>query len=230
MELDESLEKQVSVLEQVGESMRMNQIEYIAKRLGVDKEELLVEMRKIEKERKYGKQKDKMKFFHSTSFSSAKQIIQDRELLSAKEREKRGNTINNARPNSRYHGVQFTTDFYDSEGVLTSSGLGKGRGASGQNVTFVFGEDLYDDPLLDTFEQFPSIDYVSLDKCLAIICDSEIDKKNIVEFLKIQCIIDILVFTKDEFDIAITSSNLKKKIEMNKVSDLEDSNAVNMTR
>lgn len=232
MELDESLEKQVSVLEQVGESMRMNQIEYIAKRLGVDKEELLVEMRKIEKERKYGKQKDKMKFFHLTSFSSAKQIIQDRELLSAKEREKRGNTINNARPNSRYHGVQFTTDFYDSEGVLTSSGLGKGRGASGQNVTFVFGEDLYDDPLLDTFEQYPSIDYVSLDKCLAIICSDDNEKEFIIELLKIQGIMNIIVYTQNEFDVTMTASELKNKSELNKIfnSKSDNENNANMTK
>ena len=232
MELDESIKRRVSVLEQFGEHARMGQIEAMANKKGVDKDELLIELRKYEKNKKYGKQKDKMKFFHSTSLSSAKQIIQDRELLSTREREKRGDTINNVRPNSRHHGVQFTTDFYNDEGKLTSSGYSRGGGASGQDITFVFGEDLYYDPLLDTFEQYPSIDYVSLDKCLAIICNNENDKKSIVDFFEIQGIMNIIVFIKDEFDINITSRDLKKKIEMNKTLDLKDDNDndMNMAR
>lgn len=232
MELSESIKRRIPVLEQFGELARIKQIEFMAEKTGVDKEELLMELRKLEKNKKYGKQKDKMKFFHSTSFYSAKKIIEDRTLLSTREREKRGDIIDNVRPNSRHHGVQFTTDFYNDEGKLTYSGLGKGGGASSKDITFVFGQDLYDDPLLDTFEQYPSIDYVSLDKCLAIICNNKGDKELIVEFLKIQCIINIIVFSKDEFDINITASELKKKTEMNKMNDFQDGNddGMNMTK
>lgn len=232
MELDESIKRKISVFEQLGEQLRMSQIEIMSKKLSVSKEELLCEIRKYEKDKKYGKQKDKMKFFHSTDFSSANKIIRDQELLSAKEREKRGEIISNARANTRAHGVQFTHDYYNSDGNLTSSGYKEGHGASGSDITFVFGEDLYNDPLLDTFEQYPSIDYVSLDKCLAIICSDDNEKEFIVELLKIQGIMNIIVFTQNEFDVTITASELKNKSELNKMfnSKSDNENNANMTK
>lgn len=198
-------------------------IERVSKSNGVDKEELKKAMRKSIKERKYASQKEKAKFYHSTSISSATKIIEDKALISFKEREKRNKEVNNAGANSKAHGVQFTCDYYTKEGQLYSSGYKQGKGAQGMETTFVFGEELYKDDLFDAFGMYPSIDYISLDKCLAIICiDNEI-KKVIIELLNKNNLSNILVFTEEEFDVKIPSTELKRKKELNEILDSNNS-------
>jgi hypothetical protein len=220
--IEELVKKYTSTFETVyggNEVLVDKAIERLAKSNNVDKDELQKAMRKSIKERKYGKQKGKIKFYHSTSLSSAEKIILDKALMSYKERKKRNEEINNSGANTKDHGVQFTNDEYNFTGEFYSTGYAQGRGAKGMNITFVFGDELLEDPLFDAFDMYPSIDYISLDKCLAIICTDVEEKKVIIDLLNKNNLSNILVYTKDEFDVKIPSTELKRQKELNEILD-----------
>lgn len=220
-ELAKKYTSRFEVLYSGNEMMMDKELEKISKTNNVDKEELQREMRKKIKEQKYSKARGMTKYYHSSSLETAVRIIEDGALISAKEREKRGQVLDNVNANTRIHGVQFTNDNYTQDGKLISTGYKQGRGAVGSDITFVFGDELYNDSLFDAFGMYPSIDYISLDKCLAIICtDSNI--KSIIKELLDKKDLKIQLYTKEEFDVSIYSSDLKKNAELNEMYSTEN--------
>lgn len=215
-ELVKKYTSRFEILYSGNEMMMDKELERISKANNVDKEKLQKEMRKKMKEQKYGKGRGMTKYYHSSSLETATKIIEDGALISAKEMEKQGQVLDNANANTRIHGVQFTNDNYTEDGNLTSTGYKQGRGAVGSDITFVFGDELYDDPLFDAFGMYPSIDYISLDKCLAIIC-TDSNTKSIIKELLDKKGLKIQLYTTEEFDINMHSSELKKKVELDKM-------------
>ncbi len=170
-----------------------------AKKEGLPYGDLLAAVREKNKELRFGEVKDKVKFYHSTSLANLPRILESGELLSRDEREKRGEDVSKLQWSSS-QSVQFTHDLFDRDGNLTKSGLGEGYGASGSEVTFVFGGALLDEPSFDATPYYPIAGEVNLsEKCLGVIAKDQAKADAVRDLLDRQHL-DLPVYTAEEYD------------------------------
>ncbi len=180
-----------------------------AKKEGVPADEMLAEVRAINKERRFGKNKDNIKFYHSTSIDRLSSILESGQLLSRKEREARGEDVSKL-PWSSSENIQFSCDDFDENGEMIRPGLDEGRGAFGSEVSFVFGGDLMDEKSFEPAPPYPTVEKVDIsEKCLGIIVKNAENVKAVESMLKEKGI-DIPVYTADEYDVKMPAKGLRE--------------------
>ena len=176
---------------------------------GVRSSELSRAVRAFNKEWRFGKNKDKIRFYHATSMQALKEILRSGELLSRRVRAVRGEDLTSL-PWSSSENLQFTYDSFGPRGELRESGLGVGSGAAGSDLSFVFGGDLMDEPSFDATTVYPSVEKVSLvGKCLGVLVRDEanVDK---VEALLRDNNIDLPVYSARKYDVRTSAEELQE--------------------
>lgn len=180
-----------------------------AKKEGIPADEMLAKVRAINKERRFGKNKDYIKFYHSTSIGGLSSILKSGQLLSRKEREARGEDVSKL-PWSSSENIQFSCDDFDENGEMIRPGLGEGRGALGSEVSFVFGGDLMDEKSFESAPYYPTVEKVDIsEKCLGIIVKNA-ENVEVVESMLKEKGIDIPVYTTDDYDVKTPAKGLRE--------------------
>lgn len=171
---------------------------HYAKQLGIPKEELLKEMREYAKGKLINP--DKMRHYHRTSLDNFDSIMDIGALMCRSELAKQGVDISKFSGSSSNY-VQFTNDTFDKSGKCIRPGFfpddGLGIGVGGNDVTFVFGQKLIEEPSYDCFGLYPTVETVSIkDCCIAILAKDEAVLAKIqgkLEELRITKILSMLV-------------------------------------
>lgn len=180
----------------------------VARKEAIPYEELLSGVREAIKESRFGKNKDRVKFYHSTSMDNLSDILSSGgELLSRSKRREQGEDISGL-PWSSSENIQFSCDSFDEKGELIQSGYGAGRGASGGEISFVFGKDLIDEETFDAASSYPTVEAVGLsEKCLGIIVKDSSKVETVRDLLK-RYNMKIPVYAADSYDPKSTSREL----------------------
>jgi phosphoribosyl-ATP pyrophosphohydrolase len=157
---------------------------HYAKQYNMPKDDFLKEMREYAKEQLICP--DKMRHYHRTSLEKFESIMNTGKLMCRKELAKQGiDTSKLLGSSSNY--VQFTHDYFNKDGELVRPGYlrEEGVGAAGNDVVFVFGQKLFEEPGYDCFGLYPTVETASIkDCCIAILARDEKVLEKVQETLK----------------------------------------------
>lgn len=199
------------------ESQYYDYINKLSVQNNIDYEYLLQKIRQMSIEKNYSGQKDLVKHFHATSFESFETIIKTGELLSRSERKKRGISVENLFGSSSDK-VQFSRDYFSTNGDLIRSGLGDGKGATGTEVVFVFGNEIYNEETFDATFHYPTVEKLNIkNACIAVIGSNDDIVNKIRDVLKKYDCDEISVFSSKTWNNQITSFQLEiaKRTKLN---------------
>lgn len=203
------------------ESQYYDYVKKLSVQNNIDYRYLLQKIRQMSIEKNYSGQKDLVKHFHATSFESFEEIIKTGELLSRSERKKRGISVENLLGSSSDN-VQFSRDYFNDKGDLIKSGLGNGKGATGTEVVFVFGNQIYNEETFDATFHYPTVEKLNIkNACIAVIGANDDIVSKIRDLLKQYDCDEISVFSSNTWNNEISLSQLettKKTKEHNKLA------------
>lgn len=206
-------------LAQASEMRYYNYIKRVANEYNLSYEQLLLNIRQLSIDNNYRYSKENTKHYHATSLEGFETIINCGKLLSRKERKKLGISTDNLGFSSSEN-VQFSRDYFDSNGKLIKSGYASGRGATGTDITFVFGNGIFNEPSFDASFHYPTVESLDIkESCVAIIVKDEITLKKVSELLKRYELDEISIFLNKDWDINISLEKLENmKKEKQKAS------------
>lgn len=218
---EEELQKMVTAYKNISRRGELAANAYIssqAKKLGIDKKELIAFM--LKKGKSEISSPNKVLHYHRTSMKSFEQIMQTCFLLNRKNMQLNGIDISGLKGSSSAN-IQFSRDIYDNEGKLQSSGfdIADNLGASSADVVFVMGPELMNEDTYNCWGTYPTVEKADIRRCCVTILAKDPNIQMQIESILKSKNISIPTMLQEEFDREAILEELSRDDTSNQVEE-----------